>query len=265
MKSSKTFFHSNIKFLRENLGLTQAVFSQEMNIDRNKLQALESGKTINPVIADLVKFSGYFKLSVDTLIKTDLSMASNREFSVIARSEDQYVTGANLRVLAISVDNLNKENVEYVPIKAKAGYQTGYSDPEFIAGLPKVSLPNLPPSGTYRMFPTIGTSMLPIPVNSEVIGEYVADWKSLKPDTPCIVILNGTQDFVFKLITMQQDGKVLLKSLNHEFEPYLVNVTDILEVWKYFKHQTGELPKSPTGLGELKEMILKLTSSIEKK
>ena len=105
------------------------------------------------------------------------------------------------------------------------------------------------------MFPTIGDSMLPIPENSDVIAQYIQDWKSLKPDTPCIVILKGDQDFVFKLVTIQNEGKVLLKSLNLNYLPYVVNSEDILEVWKYYKHQTDILPAAQTDLQELKAMI----------
>ncbi len=178
------------------------------------MQALESGKTINPITTDLVNFSAYFNVSIDNLIKTNLLKVTDRELSRIIETSDDYVSGTHMRVLAISVDRTNKENVEYVPLKARAGYQAGFNDPEYIAALPKLSLPNLPSSGTFRMFPTTGKSMLPIPENSDILCEYVADWKSLKPDTPCIVILSGTQDFVFKLVTVLRDAQVMLKSLN---------------------------------------------------
>lgn len=56
---------------------------------------------------------------------------------------------------------------------------------------------NLLWGGTYRMFPTTGDSMLPIPEGSDVVARYVQDWKTLKPDRHCIVILKGEQDFVF--------------------------------------------------------------------
>ncbi|MNR31246.1 hypothetical protein D3C85_1487450 [compost metagenome] len=77
--------------------------------------------------------------------------------------------GGNLRVLAITVDRDNKENTEHVPVKAQGGYRAGHNDPEFIVTLPKFNFPNLPKGGSYRMFPTSGDSMLPIPEGSDVI------------------------------------------------------------------------------------------------
>ena len=239
--------------------MSQEDLSAQLDLSRNKLQALESGKTINPSAADMIRFSEYFKVSVDSLLKVDISKLGEFKVKELLAGNDVYMTGSKIRVLAITVNKDNKENTEYVPIKAKAGYMAGYNDPEYIATLPKFSLPNLPKSGTFRMFPTTGDSMLPIPENSEVITQYVEDWKSIKPDTPCIVILKGQQDFVFKLVTIHQDGAVLLRSLNRNYEPYTRQSEDILEIWKYYKHQTGTLPEPETDLQELKTLILKMS------
>ncbi len=256
MKPAKIFFHNNIRFLREKKKMSQEELSGQLELSRNKLQALESGKTINPSAADLIQFSEYFKVSVDTLLKTDLSKLGELKLRELLAGNDVYMTGSGIRLLAITVDKNNRENTEYVPVKAKAGYRSGYNDPEFIAALPKFSLPNLPKSGTFRMFPTTGDSMLPIPENSEIIAQYVQDWKSMKPDTPCIVILKDEQDFVFKLVTVQADGEVRLKSLNRNYAPYTVNSNDIIEIWKYYKHQTSTMPAPETDMQELKTLIM---------
>jgi transcriptional regulator with XRE-family HTH domain len=261
MIPAKIFFNNNIRFLRERRKMSQEELSVQLDLSRNKLQALESGKTINPSAMDLIKFSEYFKVSIDSLLKVDLHKLGELKLKELLAGNDVYMIGSNIRVLAITVDKNNKENTEYVPVKAKAGYMAGYNDPGYIAGLPKFSLPNLPRFGTFRMFPTTGDSMLPVPENSEVITQYVQDWKSLKPGTPCIVILKGQQDFVFKLVTVQDNGEILLTSLNRNYAPYAVNNEDILEIWKYYKHQTGTLPQPETDLQELKALILELRNN----
>lgn len=152
-------------------------------------------------------------------------------------------------MLAISVDKSNNENVEFVPVKAKAGYASGgYSDPEYIAGLPRFSIPNLPRNGTYRIFPITGDSMLPVPDGSEVTGRFIEDWRALKPDTPCVVVLRGNQDFVFKLVTVTGDGVLRLRSLNPVYEPYEVPAEDVLEVWQFYSFTSREMPEN-TDLG----------------
>lgn len=261
----KVFFHTNLRFLRERKGLSQEDLGQQLDMGRNKLQALESGKTVNPIVADLIKCADYFGVSVDSLLKVDLPRLGELKLKELLAGNDIYMRGSGIRVLAITVDKSNRENAEYVPVKAKAGYRAGYHDPEFIAGLPKFSLPNLPKGGTFRMFPTTGDSMLPIPENSEVIAQYVTDWKSLKPDTPCVVILKGEQDFVFKLVTVQTNGQILLKSLNRTYAPYTVTGEEVLEIWRYFKHQTGTLPPPDTDLQEVKALILDLAAKLRRK
>lgn len=265
MKNTKVFFHSNIRFLRERRKMSQEELGRELDMSRNKLQALESGKTINPIITDVIQFAEYFKVSVDSLLRVDLAKIGELKLRELLAGNDGYMTGSNLRVLAITVDKQNRENVEYVPVKAKAGYRSGYNDPEFIAALPKFTLPNLPKSGTFRIFPTTGDSMLPIPERSEVIAQYIDNWKSLKPDTPCIVILKGEQDFVFKLVTVQPDGTLLLKSLNRNYAPFTVDTADVLEIWKYVKHQTGVLPEPETDLQELKGLIADIAARLPTK
>ncbi|MEO8795493.1 MAG: helix-turn-helix domain-containing protein [Daejeonella sp.] len=262
MTAPKVFFNINIRLLRDRKKMSQEDLSLKLDLSRNKLQALESGKTVNPSVADLVKFSEYFKISVDSLLKIDLPKLGELKLKELEAGNDVFMTGSKLRVLAITVDKNNQENVEYVPVKAKAGYRSGYGDPEFIASLPKFSLPNLPASGTFRMFPTTGNSMLPIPENSDVIAQYVQDWKSLKPDTLCIVILKEEQDFVFKSVTVQEDGKILLKSWNDKYQPYLVGSDEVLEIWKYYKHQTDKMPQKRTDMQELKELLLDVRERI---
>ena len=263
MTAPKLFFHSNIRLLRERKKMSQEEVAQQLDLSRNKLQALESGKTVNPTAADLVKFSEYYKVSVDSLLKADLTKLGELKLKELLAGNDVYMTGSKLRVLAITIDKNNKENTEYVPVKAKAGYSAGYNDPEYIGTLPKFSLPNLPESGSYRMFPTIGDSMLPIPENSDIITQYIQDWKSIKPNTPCIVVLKGGQDFVFKLVTIKNEEEVLLTSLNKKYEPYLVNISDVLEIWKYCKHQTEQLPAAETDLQELKTIILGIQQQMQ--
>jgi transcriptional regulator with XRE-family HTH domain len=233
-----------------------------LGITRSKLNALESGQTKAPQPEDYVNYSAFFKISVDTLLKIDLPKLGELRVRELESGNDVYMAGSKIRILAITVDKDNKENVEYVPIKAKAGYRSGYNDPEFIATLPKFSMPNLPEGGTFRMFPISGDSMLPIPDGSDVIAEYVEDWKNIKADTLCIVILKGEQEFVFKQVTVQTDGNVLLKSLNTIYSPYNVPNEDVLEVWKYYKYQTSELPEPTTDLQEVKRLILEVKQDI---
>ena len=254
------YWGNNVKFLRKHWQLSQDVMAQELNISRSKLNAHENGYTINPTAGDLLSFSKYFTVSIDHLLKTDLSSLNEQELKKIVN--DTYIAGANLRVLSISLGADNKENIEYVPVKAKAGYNAGYSDPEYIAGLPKYSFPDLPNGKTYRMFPTVGNSMLPIPEGSDILASYITDWSYIKPDTGCIVIFKNNNDFVFKNITLIDGGNILLKSTNRQYNPYKEHLSNVLEIWQFERLISRTVPDAPTEIDELKSMLIEMRQQL---
>lgn len=249
MKSvnQKIFFASNIKFLRIRQGLSQEAAAEKLGLTRAKLASIEAGNTKAPQPEDYLNFSNFFAVSIDTLLKVNLPLLGELKLRELESGNDVFIKGGNLRVLAISVDKSNNEHVEYVPIKAKAGYAASYADPEFIASLPKYSLPHLQ-GGTYRIFPIVGDSMLPIPDGSDVTGSYVEDWTALSAGTPCIVLLKGQQDFVFKLVSWLPEGQFLLSSLNPAYRPYTVAVEEVLEIWRFHAYSTRVFPDGQSDL-----------------
>lgn len=262
-KEPKIFFASNLKFLRERKKLSQEMLADNLGTTRAKVALIEIGKTKSMEPEFQLAISEYFKISIDSLLKVDLSKLGELRLRELEAGNDIFIKGGNLRVLAITVDKRNTEHVDYVPIKAKAGYASGgYADPEYIAELPKVSIPNLP-KGTFRVFPVSGDSMLPIPDGSDITGQFIEDWRSLKADTPAIVILKG-QDLVFKLVTIEDNGKVFLKSLNTEYAPYQVEIEDVLEIWKFYAFTSRNMPESATDLDSVLREIRELKDSFEK-
>ena len=262
MEGAKIFFNSNIKLLRQRRKMSQDQLAQLLSFTRSKYTALENGQTSNPALVDLVAIATYFNLSLDILLKEDLRKWRELDLRKLETGVKEYVNGKNMRVLSITVDSSNQENLEYVPVKAKAGYAAGYADPEFLKTLPKFTLPNLPRDVTYRMFPTTGDSMLPIPEGSDVIAKYVQDWMGIKPDTLCIVILKGEQDVVFKQVRVLEEG-LLLQSFNPNYEPYIVHFSEVVEVWQYVKHQTDTMPAQETDLQEIKRMLMEMKQQLK--
>lgn len=258
------FFGSNVKFLRIRQKLTQEQLAEKLSMTRSKLNCIETGQTKSPSIEDMLKFSAHFKISLDTLIKIAISKLGELKIRELEAGNDVYINGGNLRVLAITVDKENHEQVEYVPIKAKAGYRAGYSDPEFIASLPKYSLPNLPKQATLRIFPTEGDSMLPIPPGSDITGEYISDWSSIKPQTPCIVILKNTQDFVFKLVSLQPNAVFLLESMNPVYKPYTVEADEVLEIWRFHSFTSREVPEPASDVSLILHELKSLRKDLKK-
>ena len=114
------------------------------------------------------------------------------------------------------------------------------------------------------MFPTVGDSMLPVPEGADIITKYVQDWTSLKPETPCIVILKGDQDFVFKQVTINHaDGTMLLQSFNKQYFAYTVPITEVIELWEYYSFHSKQLPEPQTDMQQLMRMLQEMQNEIK--
>jgi len=257
-------FSSNIKFLRKRRGRTQDDVAVALNLKRSTLSGYENG-VAQPGIDILVSFSGYFNMSIDTLLKIDMTRLSESQLGELERGYDAYVKGSNLRVLTTTVNSENRENIELVAEKAKAGYTTGYADPEYIGELPVFSLPFLSDKRKYRTFQLKGDSMLPIPDGSWVTGEFLQDWRNIITGKAYIVFtLND--GIVFKILenNISKDGKLILFSLNPLYEPYEVHINEVKEIWKFVNYISNELPEPVLPEKQIFQSIALMKTDLER-
>jgi len=258
------YFTSNIKFLRKRRGRTQDDVAAVLNLKRSTLSGYENG-VAQPGIDILVSFSGYFNMSIDTLLKIDMTKLSESQLGELERGYDAYVRGSNLRVLTTTVNAENRENIELVPEKAKAGYTTGYADPEYIGELPVFRLPFLSDKRKYRTFQLKGDSMLPIPDGSWVTGEYLQDWMDII-NGKAYVVFTLDEGIVFKIVEnkIATDGKLILYSLNPFYEPYEVHINDVKEIWKFVNFISSELPEPLMPEKQLFQSIAVMKNDLER-
>lgn len=224
-------FAENLKFLRKRRKRSQMDLATELGLTRTTLSGYE--KNVQPPFPVLIKISEYFNVSLDALIKYRLEVLSEQQLSQIEKGFDVDVTGRKLRLLTISVDKEGKENIEMVPVKAQAGYTNSYGDMDFIASLPKFKLPFLPEDKTYRTFQIQGNSMLPIKEGAWVTCSFTEDWTNIKDGKACIVVTKD-EGIVFKLVYKRlEDRKFLLVSLNRNYSPYEILVSQVVEIWQF--------------------------------
>ena len=229
------FFSSNLKFLRKRKRLSQQYLAESLGMARSTLQSYEGG--VQPPFPTLIKIADYFKFSIDGLVKYDLSKLSEFDLSQLDSGFEIDITGEKLRVLTITVDNNGKENIEAVPIKAQAGYTTGYSDQEYISSLPKFQLPFLSSNKTYRCFEIEGDSMLPVKEGDWVTASYIDNWSEIKDGRACIVVTKD-DGIVFKLVYRQSEDmdSLLLVSTNSNYRPFQNSLESITEIWKFERY-----------------------------
>ena len=211
----------NLRALRKKNGISQQELADTLGIPRTTLGDYERGKT-EPNLALLIRLAKMFDIKVDDLIKTDL-----RQVDLEHLKEKQ------LKVLAITVDQENKENIEMVPHKASAGYLESFNDPTFIRELPKISFPNIP-NGTYRAFEIQGDSMLPVEPGSIVICAYLESLANVK-DGHCYVVVSKSEGLVYKRTFINKARKTLaLVSDNELYPPFEIGYDEVGELWEFY-------------------------------
>ncbi|WP_375418958.1 helix-turn-helix domain-containing protein [uncultured Hymenobacter sp.] len=262
--------NTNLKFWRRELGLTQAQLADKLGIKRSLVGAYEEGRA-EPRLATLVNMARLFNISLDALATTDFSKKKNAKaaqlrqvISNASEVEADPASGGNLRILALTVDKDENENIELVPIKAAAGYLNGYADPEFIEELPRFRLPTLPTAGTYRAFEIAGDSMLPLNSGTVIVGRYVDDWHTIKDGTPCIVV-STKEGVVFKRVfnKLKRDASFSLHSDNPVYSPYELSVTDVREIWEAKSYISNSFPIGGVTLEHLAGLVLDLTQQVQ--
>ena len=213
----------NLKYLRSKFHISQQGLADTLEIPRTTLGDYERGKT-EPNMDMLIRMADHFKIKVDDLIRTNLS---HKDLEVL-RNKD-------LRVLAISVDQDNRENIELVDAKAEAGYLDSFQNPSYISELPKLYVPTMP-HGTYRAFEIQGESMLPMESGSIVICEYVENLTNIK-EMKTYVVVSKREGLVYKRVRINRSGQALaLVSDNPVYPPYELPFEEISEIWKYYAH-----------------------------
>lgn len=111
------------------------------------------------------------------------------------------------------------------------GYLSGYSDPEYIESLQRISLPFLV-NGKYRAFPAQGDSMPPFKDGSYIIGKYVEDINDLKTGKSYVfVTLND--GISYKRFKAKKGKSVTVAADNPFYKPYDIPLGEIVEVWQY--------------------------------
>lgn len=226
----------NIRRLRKEKGMTQTEFAERIGAKRAVVGAYEEGRA-EPRLQTLQAISAFFGVSIDAMLGQDVNAENTRQTDI---------RGNNLRILPIALQaDADTESIPLVPVKASAGYASGYGDVDFIRQLPQFQMPfpELSRGRTCRIFQIRGDSMLPVPAGAYVLAEYVQDWSSVK-DYTCCIIVTRDDGVVYKRVVncLEEKSELLLISDNKEYAPYSVSATQVVEVWKARGYTTFDLP-----------------------
>ncbi len=245
---------NNIKSLRKKAGFTQESFAEAVGIKRSLIGAYEEARA-EPRLQTLTNIAEVLNVTTDALINEDLSSGNIKS------------SQRSTKVLSITVDENDDENIEMVPQKAAAGYLNGYADPEYLADLPKFKLPMLSKGGTYRAFEIQGDSMKPLASGSIVIGKYVESLDDIK-NGKTYVLLTHDEGVVYKRVFnyVADKGVLYLVSDNKSYSAYEVRAEDVEEIWEAKAYISIQFPDpeaaSELSLNQLTDLVRDIKTDV---
>lgn len=219
---------ANIRYLRSQEGWTQKELAARLDVKPQVIGSYEENRAIPPLPV-IIKLADLFRMDISSLVRLDLSKGKSPKKESLLRGKE---------VLAITVDIKGKENIEFVSEKASAGYASGYSDAEYIRDLPKMHIPNLPKSATYRAFEIKGDSMLPVRSGDIIIGKYLEDLSTITNGKTYIIVTKNDGVVYKRVFHKLVKDKLLLISDNRIYQPYVIELRDVLEVWAFIGRLT---------------------------
>ena len=206
------------KEIRDDHNFTQAEFADLLGI-KNSTADIERGRTklSGKIVAELLKRFGVNPLWL------------------FGESSQKYlqVNKGDVSPKVITVNSGDEENIVLVNQKAAAGYPHNVQDLDWYQQLPAFDIP-LPEyrNATYRGFQVEGDSMLPnLNPGEWVLGKAIPSINEISRNKIYVVVLYDS--VLVKKIQKQEDPyKLLLISINEEYAPVEVLVSDIQELWQ---------------------------------
>ena len=239
------------KEIREDHNFTQAEFAQQLGI-KHSTADIERGRT---------KLSG-------RVVTELLRLFNINPLWVYGYSNQKYLhtDQGDVSPKVVVVDQEEQENMVLVNQKAAAGYPNNIADIEWYQKLPAFDLP-LPQyrNATYRGFQVEGDSMLPtFRPDDWVLAKGVQSLQDAS-DNKIYVIVMQDAVVVKKLQKLPDSSKVILISLNEEYVPYEVSISDIQEIWQVNSKLTFniETQSESTLLRELQASMQELKSQLK--
>lgn len=214
-------FSDNLRHLRLGRSFSQQKLANDLIITRERLAKYEEGRS-EPPFEILRRIALFFNISIDLLLSVDIRKV---EIDRLLKTADNRI------LLPITVDTSGNDTIEIIPYRARAGYTTGYADPEFIENLQRISLPFLT-NGKFRAFPVEGDSMPPHREGSFIIGKYVENLGDVR-DGKTYIVLTRNDGIVYKRLNRNGKNSLMLHSDNAVYRPYEIKASEILEIWEF--------------------------------
>lgn len=206
------------KEIRDDHNYTQSEFAELLGI-KNSTADIERGRTklSGKIVSELLRQFGVNPLW--------LFGESSQKILQINKGD--------VSPKVITVNSGEEENIILVNQKAAAGYPHNVQDVEWYQQLPAFDIP-LPEyrNASYRGFQVEGDSMMPnLRPGEWVLGKGIPSINEISSNKIYVVVLYDSV-LVKKIKKLDDPFKVVLISINEEYAPVEVKISDIQELWQ---------------------------------
>lgn len=242
-KSNTMEIHTKIKRIIDEMKLNNNSFAKLIGVTSTTIDSITVGRLQSDGERKRTKPGFDLLQSIITHCNVNPDYFFGNSDEIFANKTNSEV-GLNLPKI-ITVNEDGEENINFVGVKARAGYLDGYSDPEYMESLPSFSMPMLK-NGTYRCFEIKGNSMsTTIHDGDYLFGKYVDNFDDIL-DGRIYVIISKNDGVVVKRVLnrIRESGKLILKSDNRDgnYPMYSIYAEDILEVWYASMYASKQMP-----------------------
>ena len=254
-KSSKnlSFIGENIKKIRLAKNISQADFAKLFDLARASVGAYEEGRS-EPKIETIIQIANTFSLSIDVLLKRELSVSEIYSMSTVnekLNKAHRLVSGASKTELSKSVSFLKKETI--------VEYLVRRENQSFLNDLPKISIP-LVTSASLMAFEVDGNAMRyggqGLFNRDILIGEKV-DQLSTKLEGE-VVALVTKNSLVIRRVKQVNDTSALLQADDPTYEEMEIASEEVVEIWK----GVASFAKQLKGPSLLEQRVMKLEEKL---
>lgn len=239
------------KEIRDDQNSTQSEFAELLGI-KNSTADIERGRTklSGKIVAELLRQFGVNPLW--------LFGESSQKYLQIHKGD--------VSPKVVTVNSSNEDNIVLVNQKAAAGYPHNVQDIDWYQQLPAFDIP-LPEfrNASYRGFQVEGDSMMPnLRPGEWVLGKGVPSITEINSNKIYVVVLYDSV-LVKKIKKLDDPFKVVLISINEEYAPVEIRISDIQELWQVNSKLTFSIDAtSESGLlRQLQESMEELKSEFK--
>lgn len=227
--------------IRELSGMSQTEFAKELDITRELVNKIESGK---------MKVSKRTAERVRQFVEEHQSGDYSQDVNILGRATLSSRRSATPQPYYLSRRDQKTEEHEFlvplVPIKAQAGYVKGYEQVDFVDSLEKYSLPpGVNPTGAvWRYFEIDGDSMEPtLSAGDVVLATMVPheDWNDIKDF--CVYMIHTADQLLIKRLYRKSETEWVMISDNEEAYPQvLLKVEQVKQLWQFRRQIRAKVP-----------------------